>query len=58
MRGTDVAFVQRWTGADDDGYFGENTQTRVKRYQGIAGLAQNGVVGRETWKKMRVTVTF
>lgn len=58
LRGTDVAFVQRWTGAEDDGDFGEKTQARVMRYQGIVGLDQTGVVGRETWKEMRVTVTF
>lgn len=58
MRGTDVAFVQRWTGAEDDGDFGETTQARVKRYQGIVRLDRTGVVDRETWKKMRVTVTF
>lgn len=58
MHGTDVAFVQRWTGAEDDSFFGEETQARVKRYQRIAGLDQTGVVGREMWKEMRVTVTF
>jgi len=58
MSGTDVAFVQRFTGAEDDGDFGEKTQARVMRYQGIVGLARTGVVGRETWRKMRVTVTF
>lgn len=58
MHGTDVAFVQRWTGVEDDGFFGETTQARVKRYQRIAGLDQTGVVGREMWKEMRVTVTF
>jgi Putative peptidoglycan binding domain len=58
MRGTDVGFVQRWVGAEDDGNFGEKTQARVKRYQGIVGLPRTGVVDRETWRKMRVTVTF
>ena len=58
MCGTDVAFVQRWTGTEDDGDFGEKTQARVKRYQGIVRLDRTGVVDRETWKKMRVTVTF
>lgn len=55
MRGTDVAFVQRFVGADDDGNFGSNTQARVKRYQGIVSLPRTGVVGPETWQKMRVT---
>ena len=57
-RGTDVAFVQRFVGAEDDGEFGLKTQARVKRYQGIVGLPRTGVVGRETWEKMRVAVTF
>lgn len=55
MRGTDVAFVQRFVGADDDGDFGLRTRARVKRFQGIVGLARSGVVGPRTWKKMRVT---
>jgi peptidoglycan hydrolase-like protein with peptidoglycan-binding domain len=55
MRGTDVAFVQRFVGADDDGNFGLRTRARVKRFQGIVGLPRNGVVGPPTWKKMRVT---
>ena len=54
MRGTDVAFVQRFVGADDDGSFGLRTQARVKRYQGIVGLPRTGVVGPETWQRMRV----
>jgi hypothetical protein len=54
MRGTDVAFVQRFTGAEDDGNFGENTRDRVKRFQGIVGLPQSGIVERHTWEKMRV----
>ncbi len=55
MRGTDVAFVQRWVGADDDGSFGTRTQARVKRFQGIVSLPRTGIVGPETWRKMRVT---
>jgi peptidoglycan hydrolase-like protein with peptidoglycan-binding domain len=55
MRGTDVAFVQRFVGADDDGNFGTMTQARVKRFQRIVGLERNGVVGPPTWKKMRVS---
>jgi peptidoglycan hydrolase-like protein with peptidoglycan-binding domain len=55
MRGTDVAFVQRFVGADDDGDFGLRTRARVKRFQGIVGLPRTGKVGSPTWKKMRVT---
>jgi hypothetical protein len=55
MRGTDVAFVQRFTGADDDGNYDLKTVARVKRYQGIVGLPRNGIVGPSTWKAMRVS---
>jgi Putative peptidoglycan binding domain len=55
MRGTDIAFVQRFVGADEDGDFGLKTKARVSRFKGIVGLPRNGVVGPRTWKKMRVT---
>jgi peptidoglycan hydrolase-like protein with peptidoglycan-binding domain len=54
MRGTDVVFVQRWTGAENDGWYGRLTEARVRRYQSIVGLAETGVVGPETWSQMRV----
>jgi putative peptidoglycan binding protein len=54
MRGTDVAFVQRWVGAEDDGVFGQATEERVKRFQSIVGLQPDGVVGPLTWRAMRV----
>jgi Putative peptidoglycan binding domain len=56
MRGTDVAFVQRWVGADaDNGVYDQHTVGRVERFQGIVGLEPSGVVGEATWKAMRVT---
>jgi peptidoglycan hydrolase-like protein with peptidoglycan-binding domain len=54
IHGTDVAFVQRWVGAGDDGSFGDETHKRVVRFQGIVGLDQNGVVDAVTWRAMRV----
>lgn len=54
VRGTDVAFVQRWVGADDDGSFGDETKRRVERFQGIVGLEATGVVEARTWRAMRV----
>jgi peptidoglycan hydrolase-like protein with peptidoglycan-binding domain len=54
MRGTDVGFVQRFTGTEDTGEFEEKTKARVIRYQGIVGLAQSGVVDALTWRAMRV----
>lgn len=56
MVGTDVGFVQRWVGIEDDGWFGTKTKARVERYQGKVGLPQTGVVGPETWRTMRVEV--
>jgi hypothetical protein len=54
MRGTDVAFVQRWVGAADDATYGPKTKARVERFQGIAELEVDGVVGPATWRAMRV----
>ncbi|HSC92969.1 MAG TPA: peptidoglycan-binding domain-containing protein [Gaiellaceae bacterium] len=54
MRGTDVAFVQRWVGTPDNGDFGPETKSRVERYQRIVGLEPTGVVGPLTWRAMRV----
>lgn len=50
--GPDVAFVQRWVGAKDDGRFGPATETRVRRYQRIVGVSASGVVDTATWKKI------
>ena len=54
MRGTDVAYVQRWVGADDDGAYGTKTRDRVIRFQRIVDLEPAGIVGPETWRAMRV----
>ena len=50
--GDDVAFVQRWVGAKDDGYFGPVTEDKVKRYQGIRSIEDDGIVGPVTWGQM------
>jgi peptidoglycan hydrolase-like protein with peptidoglycan-binding domain len=52
--GTDVAFVQRWVGADDDGSFGDETEKRVVRFQGIVGVDPSGIVDAVTWRAMRI----
>ena len=49
MRGDDVAFIQRWTGVDDDGWFGPATRAAVVDYQRMRGIADDGVVGPVTW---------
>ena len=54
MRGTDVGFVQRWVGADDNGSYDQNTKARVERYQGIVGLEKTGEVGPLTWRAMNI----
>lgn len=46
----DVAFVQRWHGLPDDGYFGYDTQAKVKATQTRNGLTADGLVGPATWK--------
>lgn len=51
-KGTDVAFVQRFLGLDDDGVFGANTEAAVKRYQGLRRLNRDGIVGAATWRPM------
>jgi len=55
MRGTDVAYVQRWVGADNDGVFGPKTEERVVRFQRIVQLEPDGIVGPATWRAMRVS---
>lgn len=52
MTGSDIGFVQRWTGAKDDNNFGPATKARVQRYQRIVGLTPDGVCGSATWSKI------
>lgn len=54
----DVAGIGRWnnlgavTAVKDDGNFGATTTAAVKAVQKFFGLAQDGVVGPSTWKKL------
>ncbi|MEU1607060.1 peptidoglycan-binding protein [Micromonospora matsumotoense] len=60
--GGDVAFVQRFIGASRcgpaTGQFSAGTEAGVRWYQGMRGLAVDGVVGTATWAAMGVRVTY
>jgi hypothetical protein len=55
MTGPDVAWVQRWLGLDDDGTFGPATESKVRAYQKMRGIAVDGRVGPKTWAQMGVS---
>lgn len=38
---------------DPEGYFGNETEAAVKEFQKIFDLAQDGIVGRDTWYKIK-----
>ena len=40
-----------------DGVFGSRTEQTVRRFQGLNGLAVDGVVGRNTWNALRSDYT-
>lgn len=52
LHGADVKTVQRKIGAHEDGWYGENTEARVKGWQHAHGLTPDGVVGPATAKKL------
>ncbi|MEV4843452.1 peptidoglycan-binding protein [Micromonospora matsumotoense] len=60
--GDDVAFVQRFIGVGRcgpvTGRFGPATESGVRWYQEMRGLAVDGVVGAATWAAMGVRVTY
>ncbi len=56
-RGNEVAILQyalRHAGYEitPDGVFGSQTEQTVRRFQGLNGLAVDGVVGRNTWNAL------
>jgi peptidoglycan hydrolase-like protein with peptidoglycan-binding domain len=55
---TTVQYLLRHRGADIvvDGDFGEQTDDRVRAFQGANGLVVDGVVGAQTWPALFVTV--
>jgi hypothetical protein len=60
MTGKDVAFVQRFIGpkrcGTADGVFGPNTESGVRFYQGMRGIAVTGVCDAATFRQMGVRV--
>lgn len=51
-KGLIVKTIQTLVGASNDGIFGSKTKAKVKAFQKSKGLAQDGVVGKNTWKAL------
>ena len=56
--GTDVTDLQKMLNQngynlEEDGIYGSNTQAAVKDYQKLQGLAQDGIVGAQTWSALQ-----
>lgn len=51
--GTDVAWLQRALGIEDDGIFGQDTFTAVWAFQEKHKIGVDGVVGNQTWLILR-----
>lgn len=52
FRSTDIAAIQKLTGAKVDGYFGKATEEKVKDWQKDHGLSVDGIVGPKTFAAM------
>lgn len=50
--GSDVEYVQRWLGIEEDGWFGYGTQRAVRKYQKMRGIKVDGSVGPVTWSNI------
>lgn len=51
-KGEEVKKLQAKLGIVPDGEFGSGTEAKVKEWQKLNGLAVDGIVGDETWKKL------
>ncbi|MFE9690625.1 peptidoglycan-binding protein [Micromonospora sp. NPDC005806] len=62
MTGKDVAFVQQFIGerrcGKSTGVFDDRTENGVRWYQKMRGVEADGIVGRITWREMRVTTRY
>lgn len=51
-KGDDVKLLQQKLGLTTDGVFGPGTEKKVKEWQSANGLASDGIVGDESWRKL------
>ena len=51
-RGNITKLIQEKLGISADGIFRANTEVAVKNYQSTNGLSVDGIVGRNTWRKL------
>lgn len=62
LKGADVAFVQRFVGANwmgpADGVAGARFRSGLKKYQAMRGLKADGICGPASFKAMGVKATF
>ena len=54
-RGADVKVLQRYLHLYEDGIFGSLTEEAVREFQKANGLPADGIVGDETWNKLKST---
>lgn len=51
-KGDEVKVLQLVIGVKDDGIFGNNTKSALKKWQKKYGLSSDGIAGAQTWGKM------
>lgn len=53
--GLDVLIIQSHLGITPDGFFGDETENKVKEYQSLKGLVSDGIVGNKTYSTFSVS---